>query len=90
MIKLLNFLGFNAGDTIFVTDTSNEVWWFGWKRLNGKFTHSMTFFLFFKLIVTFFILFYFLETSDEFIGGIFPSKFVVDQTNPEEIPSSVS
>ncbi|CAB4484018.1 hypothetical protein RhiirA5_415984 [Rhizophagus irregularis] len=57
-------LGFNAGDTIFVTDTSDEVWWLGWKRLDG--------------------------TTDEFIRGVFPSNYVVDQLNSEEMPSSVS
>ncbi|RIA96482.1 cortical protein marker for cell polarity-domain-containing protein [Glomus cerebriforme] len=56
-------LGFNAGDTIFVTDTSDEVWWLGWKRQNE---------------------------TDEFIRGVFPSNYVIDQMNQEEMPSSVS
>lgn len=86
MIKLLNFLGFNAGDTIFVTDTRDEVWWLGWKRLDGKIIYSLC--LFFELIITFLIPF--LGTTDEFIRGVFPSNYVVDQLNSEEMPSSVS
>jgi hypothetical protein len=51
MVKPSNFLGFNAGDTIYVTDTSDEVWWLGWKRLDGKFIYSLFICLFFELII---------------------------------------